>query len=138
MDLLRSEKLEKAVRLRGVIDAKTAFDEADVYVASSLIPQNDPTIYLAAARGLPIVTYQSGSPAADAQLESAGCAVVVPRGENDLLSQALLDLARDRTKLVRMSKQAIEFATANTIDRVHEQRAELAMKCVKEAVFARS
>ncbi len=132
MDVLRSEKIGNAVRLRGVIDPVAAFDDADLFVASSLIPQNDPIIFLAAARALPIVTYQSGTPA-DALLESAGCAMVIPRGENDLLSQALLDLGRDRAKLVEMSKQAIRFASASTIDRVHERRAELAMQCVKSS-----
>lgn len=138
MDVLRAEKLENAVRLRGRIDLTAAFDEADAFVASSLIPQNDPIIYTAAARGLPIVTYQSGSPAADAQLTSAGCAVVVERGDSLRLAQALLDLARDRTKLIEMSRQATEFAYASTIDAVHERRAELALKCVKESSYARS
>lgn len=138
MDVLRAEKLESAVRLRGVVEPTRLFDEADLFVASPLIPQNDPIIYLAAARGLPIVTYQSGSPTADAQLTAAGCGVVVERGDSLRLAQTLLELSRDRARLMDMATQALEFAYASTIDRVHERRAELALQCVKDSVYVRS
>jgi hypothetical protein len=101
-----------------------AFDAADLFVAAPLVPAENPAIYFAAARGLPIVSYRSGS--VDASAESAGAAACVERGETDRLSALLLDLARDRPKLSAMAAAARGWAATVTRDSVHRQRAAIA------------
>ena len=124
MDLIRTEKLESAVRLHGVANpslTRQLIFAADVFISSSLIPSTDPIIFLAVARGLPIVTYQSG--VLDDLLIQANAGLVVPRGETNMLAQVILDLSRDRARVETMSKQAIAWASASSLDAVHRDRA---------------
>ncbi|HEX8323975.1 MAG TPA: glycosyltransferase [Tepidisphaeraceae bacterium] len=98
-------------------------DAADAFIAAPLVPGENPTIYLAAGRGLPIITYQSGP--ADAALTNVGGAVGVERGDKDLLAQALLDLGRDRDRLATLAAAARDWAAGVTRDGVHRARAGL-------------
>lgn len=124
--LLRQHDVEPVVRLLGNPPAAAAMDAADLLLTGGLIPRPIDTIFSAAARGLPMVGYTGQSPG-DA-LSAAGGAVVVPRGEQRLLSQAILDLSRDRGRIVQLSAAARAWAGAATLDAVHRRRAEL-VKC---------
>ena len=125
--LLRSESLEPVIRLLGNPTTPEAtakcFDEADILLAGGLIPRPFDTIFLAAARGLPMVGYAGQSPG-DA-LSAAGGAVTVPRGEQRLLAAAVLDLSRDRDRIVKLSSAARAWASESTLDAVHRKRAAL-------------
>ncbi len=132
MDLIRDEKLEAGVRLHGIANLalqRQLIDSADLLVSSSLVPTTDPIIFLAAARGLPIVTYQSG--VLDDQIIQARAGLIVPRGETNMLAQVILDLSRDRGRVETMSKQAIAWAKASSLDAVHRDRAEKVLKLFK-------
>jgi glycosyltransferase involved in cell wall biosynthesis len=137
MNLLRAEKLEPAVRLHGPVAGERLtmlLDACDVCVIPSLVPGMNPMIYLAAARGLPIVTYQSG--VADARLEAAGAGMIIPRGETAYLSQALLDLSRHRERVATLSTAAHAWASTLTIDAVHRQRAQLVKECLRSGTVS--
>lgn len=107
-----------------------AFDSADLFVAAPLVPTENASIYFAAARGLPILSYRAG--AADALAEAAGAAACVERGEADRLSARLLDLARDRQTLSAMAAAARGWAATVTRDSVHRQRAAIAAALVSQ------
>ena len=103
-------------------------DAGDLLLAAPLVPTENSAIYLAAARGLPIVSYRAGR--ADAQAESAGAAVTVERGAGEGLSTALLELVRDRPKLSAMAAAARGWAATVTRDAVHRERAKLVRRLV--------
>jgi len=58
-------------------------------------------------------------------LSAAGGAVTVPRGEQRLLAAAVLDLSRDRERIVHLSAAARAWAAESTLDAVHRKRAAL-------------
>jgi glycosyltransferase involved in cell wall biosynthesis len=133
MDVLRAEKCESAVRLRGLPSIellRPAMDECDLVAAAALVPGVDQGLELAMARGLGVVTYQRG--ASDRDLQSTNAAVVLPRGETNELAQTLLDLSNDRPRVAALGRAASTHAAAVTLDAVHRRRARL----VKEAVGA--
>lgn len=126
MDLIRDEKLETCVRLLGKITPARhteLFDAADLFASTPLAASNDPIIDSAQARGLPILTYQSGP--RDEDIVRHRCGVVVARGDVNMLAQVLIDLSRNRAELAAMSARAIERAGSLSLDAVHRQRAEL-------------
>jgi glycosyltransferase involved in cell wall biosynthesis len=126
MNLIRDEKLESHVRLLGRITPaqhRDLLDAADLFVSTPLASLSDPIIDLAQARGLPILTYQTGP--RDEDLVRAGCGVVVARGDVNMLAQVLIDLSRNRCELAAMSERAIERAKSLSLDAVHRQRAKL-------------
>ncbi|MBC7784646.1 MAG: glycosyltransferase [Burkholderiales bacterium] len=132
MNLLRDQRLEPAIRLHGRLSGPkltAVLDQADVLAACELIPAIDPIIYLAIARGLPILTYQSG--VLDQRLTDHGAGIVIPRGETDLFAQALLDLATKTAGAAAMSQRAIDLASEKTLDAVHRTRAGLARSLIK-------
>lgn len=96
-------------------------DGADLFVATPLVPTENSAIFLAAARGLPIVSYRAGQ--TDARAEAAGAAVAIERGDGDRLSTALLELVRDRPTLSAMAGAARAWAATVTRDAVHQERA---------------
>ena len=96
-------------------------DDADLFVATPLVPTENSAIFLAAARGLPIVSYRAGQ--ADARAEAAGAAVVMERGDGDRLSTALLELVRDRPTLSAMAGAARAWAATVTREAMHHERA---------------
>ncbi len=133
MNILRDQSLESHVRLHGRLpEGKLIelFDDCDLLAACELIPAFDPIIFLGLARGMPILTYQSGS--LDESIIGRDAGMVVPRGETLHLAQALLDLAANRSRVVTMSKQAIAWARESTLDTIHRTRAGLAMDCVRK------
>ncbi|MGC4031244.1 MAG: hypothetical protein QM754_05790 [Tepidisphaeraceae bacterium] len=104
------------------------FDEADLFVAAPLTPAENPSIFMAAARGLPILTY-AASPT-DAALAQAGGATTIERGDANALSAALIDLCRDREKLAATAESSRGWAAAVTRDAVHRARAALVRSAV--------
>ncbi len=132
MNLIRDEKLESNVRLLGKIDDAgqiALLDDADLLVSSHLVPTRDPIIYLAAARGLPIVMYQGG--VYHDHVVDSDLGQIVPRGEVNLLSQALLDLSRNRPRVQLMSANALAWAKTRSLDAMHRKRAELIRALMK-------
>ena len=111
----------------GRLDA-AAFDTADLFAAAPLVPGENSAVFAAAARGLPIVSYQDG-PATDAVAAAKG-GVCVARGDTDGFAQALLDLARDRGRLPATSVAARDWAAGQTREAVHRRRATLARDSV--------
>lgn len=119
----------KAQRLGGEIVltvgplSPSAVDAADLIMAAPLVPGEIPSIFLAAARGLPMLVYGSG--VLDADLAAHDAAVRVERGNVDRLADALLSATRDRASLARIGRAASVWAAANSRDAVHRRRAAL-------------
>lgn len=106
-----------------------SLDAGDLFVSAPLVPGENPAIFSAAARGLPIVSYWSG--AADHEAADAGGLIGVDRGETDRLSSLLLELSRDRPKLAAMAESARGWAEGVTRDGVHRSRAALVRQAVQ-------
>lgn len=126
IELIRHEKIESHVRLLGPIPKHlypTFLDQADLLVATPLISFFDPTFHLAQARGLPMVTYQTGLP--EEQRLGHGNGLVVPKGDVAMLARVLIDLSRDRAKLAHMSEKAIEQSRAWSLEQAHHTKARL-------------
>jgi len=127
--LVRQHQLEPFVRILGQASLKSAFAIAHVYVAASLVPHADDALPIALANGLTPIIYQGGP--MDSVLTSNDCGVVLPRGETDLLSQALLDAGRDRNRTAERMTRAFELAKTMTVETLHARRAKRAMECIK-------
>lgn len=126
IDLIRQENMESHVRLLGPVPPHVypkILDQADLLVATPLISFFDPIFNLAQARGLPMVTYQTGLP--DEKSLDHGNGLVVPKGDIAMLAQVLIDLSKDRTKLARMSEKAIEQSHARSLEQAHRIKARL-------------
>ncbi|HEY0008697.1 MAG TPA: glycosyltransferase [Tepidisphaeraceae bacterium] len=130
MNVVRSEKIESVVRLHGRLSeasVASAMDHADLLAAAALVPGVEQSFNLAMARGLGVATYQSGEN--DRHLQNSGGALVLPRGETNVLAQTLLDLSRDRKRVIALSEAAAAHAAGVTLDAIHRQRAKLAWEC---------
>lgn len=131
--LAKELNLEPHVRFRGTVpygDALfNAWAEADVMVVTNLTAEISRNVLLAAARGLPLITY--ANPGTDAMLKDADAGWIVPTGDVDALAEAFAAADANRPRLVELLHHARALANTITLDATHRRRAELAATLVK-------
>ena len=118
----KAQRLGAKVTLKASPLSTALLDTADLFMAAPLVPGEIPTIFLAAARGLPMLVYGG---AAAAELAEHRGIVSVERGNVDQLADALISATRDRASLAKVGRAALAWAAANSRDAVHRRRAAL-------------
>jgi len=131
--LAQELQLTDLVRFSGTVPyGQPLFDEwakADIMLVTNLTAEISRNVLLAAARGLPLVTYEN--PGTDALLREHHAAVIVPKGDIEKLACAIADLSRDRAKLIELAENGLRLAKTRTLDATHRRRAELAAQLMK-------
>ncbi|MFT3788167.1 MAG: glycosyltransferase [Tepidisphaeraceae bacterium] len=126
--LIAELNLRDRVRVLGTVaygqQLFDAWGQCDVMVITNLTAEISRNVLLAAARGLPIVTYTN--PGTDAMLTEAGAALITPRADEAKLADAFVEIERDRVKLIPLLDNARLLASSKTLERTHRKRAELA------------
>lgn len=134
IELSRELGLEDHVRVRGVVPyGKVLFDvwaECDLMVITNLTAEISRNTLLAAARGMPIITYQNAG--TDKMLNDAEAGWIVERGNVDALAETFVQACRERQKLVTLLHNARTLAKSITLDNTHRRRAELAAALFKK------
>jgi glycosyltransferase involved in cell wall biosynthesis len=131
-DLAHHEHVEQHVRFLGTVpygpELWQKWDEADVMVITNLTAEISRNVLLAAARGLPIITYTNAG--TDDMLNSADAAIQVPRGDVDRLADAFIDAHRNRKRLAQLAMNGWKLARSKNLDETHRQRATRAAELV--------
>jgi glycosyltransferase involved in cell wall biosynthesis len=131
--LTRELNVDAPVRFRGTVPYGealfNAWAEADVMVVTNLTAEISRNVLLAAARGLPLITY--ANPGTDAMLKDADAGWIVPTGDVNALAEAFVQADANRSRLVQLLHNARTLARTITLDATHRRRAELAAELVK-------
>lgn len=126
--LAASLQLDPHVRFSGTVPyGKPLFDawsDAHVMVITNLTAEISRNVLLAMARGLPLIMY--ANPGTDELIRKSGAGLLVPNGDVDKLTDALLDAASNRGVLSEMAAKGLAFARDNTLNSTHRRRAQLA------------
>ncbi|MBI4781345.1 MAG: glycosyltransferase [Oscillatoriophycideae cyanobacterium NC_groundwater_1537_Pr4_S-0.65um_50_18] len=124
------------VRFLGTVPyGYTLFDllqQAHVMPITNLTAEISRNVLLGMALGLPIILYRN--PGTDALIESTKSGVLVPSGDIDALGASLVHAAQNRQELAQLIRNGLKVAQAQTLERTHVLRAEIAAACVREAV----
>ncbi|HTL28835.1 MAG TPA: glycosyltransferase family 4 protein [Tepidisphaeraceae bacterium] len=125
--------LDSAVRFSGTIPyGPRLFDNwatQHVMVITNLTSEFSRNIILGMARGLPLLTYSNPG---DALVEENNAGLVVPMGDIEKLSEAMLEADKNRERLAPLVAKGVDLARERTLDRCHQRRAELAAECVAQ------
>lgn len=131
--LIKELNLDAHVRVRGAVPYGSqlfdAWRECDVMVVTNLVSELSRNVLLAAARGLPLITY--ANPGSDAMLIAADAGWIVPNGDIDALAEAFVQANANRPRLVELLRNARALARTTTLAQTHRRRAELAAALVK-------
>jgi glycosyltransferase involved in cell wall biosynthesis len=133
---LKSELgLDDIVRVRGTVDYGKplfdAWDECDIMAITNLTAEISRNVLLAAARGMPIVSYTN--PGTDAMLKESKAALLVESGSIEQLAAAFLHLDRNRDQLITLMEAGLSMAGEKTLQRTHERRAQLVKEVMDRA-----
>lgn len=101
-----------------------ALERSDVIVITNLTAEISRNVLLGMARGLPLITYRN--PGTDALIEEHQAGILVPNGDINALSEALLTADRNRQHLAELVTNGLLLAQTKTLEKTHRQRAELA------------
>ncbi|MEX0885038.1 MAG: glycosyltransferase [Phycisphaeraceae bacterium] len=130
--MVRDLGLDDVVRFLGAVPfGQPLFDawaRCDAVVVTNLTDEISRNVLLALGRGLPLITYRN--PGADAMLESADAAWLVPRGDSDALADALQQAHARRDRLAALARHGLVLARRRSLEATHRQRAALAAACV--------
>jgi glycosyltransferase involved in cell wall biosynthesis len=115
--------------------------EHDVLISAEPLddqPQEtfDPTILVAMARGLAVISYERSSSARI--LESNEAATIVPSQNVLLLAQAIIDLQQNRRRLITLAESGWRFAASRTLEATHRRRIELVGRLLRPRTVRRS
>jgi glycosyltransferase involved in cell wall biosynthesis len=122
-------RLDALVRFGGTVPyGKPLFDawaEGHAMIITNLTAEISRNVLLGMARGMPLIAYRN--PGTDELIHRSGAGILVPTGDVDALSAALVQAWRDRESLAGMCEAGVSAARENTLDATHRRRAELAV-----------
>ena len=120
-------KLDGAVRFAGTVPyGKPLFDAWDArhcLVVTNLTSEFSRNLLLGMARGLPLITYDNPG---DGLIAPNGAGVIVPKGNEAALADAIYDAWQDRERLANVAAIALPIARQTTLQSTHARRAALA------------
>ncbi len=126
--------LEEKVRFVGSVpygrELFNWLDQAHIMVITNLTAEISRNILLGMARGLPVMLYRN--PGSDALLEKDNTSILVPSGDINALSAALVEAYHNRTYLAELLANGLALARSITLDETHRRRAELAATCLHD------
>lgn len=103
-------------------------EQAHVLVVTNLTAEISRNVLLGMARGLPLILYRN--PGTDALIENHNAGILVPTGDIDTLSTALVEAHRNRARLAEIVTNSLVLARTKTLEKTHYHRAELAAACI--------
>ncbi|MBW4661311.1 MAG: glycosyltransferase [Drouetiella hepatica Uher 2000/2452] len=101
--------------------------QAHIMVITNLTAEISRNVFLGMALGLPLILYRNSG--TDDLIERSKSGVLVPSGNIEALSQSLVDAAQNRQQLPQLIRNGLKLAQAQTLERTHIHRAEIAAAC---------
>jgi glycosyltransferase involved in cell wall biosynthesis len=92
-------------------------------VVTNLTSEFSRNLLLGMARGLPLITYDNPG---DGLIAPNGAGIIVPKGNEAALAEAIYDVWQDRERLAKVAAIALPIARDTTLQKCHERRAQLA------------
>jgi len=119
--------LSDCVRFRGTIAYGPAlFAEllkSQVMLVTNLTAEISRNVMISMALGLPLIIYRN--PGTDKLVTEHDAGILVDTGNVESLARTLIDVSRDRAKLVRVARNGQRLAEINTLQACHTQRIQL-------------
>lgn len=131
--LTQQLELAQFIRFHGQVPyGASLFDywaKADVMVITNLTSEISRNVFLAMARGLPLVIYRN--PGTDNLIESNQAGILVAANDIDGLANAFHQLAHHREQLIELGNNGLQLVKQHTLENCHRKRAELALSLLK-------
>jgi len=126
--------LDDSVDFRGQVPyGKPLFDiwaSCDAMVITNLTSEISRNTMLSMAHALPLIIYRNEG--TDPMIEAYDAGYLIPRGDIDALSDAFINVAQQREKLVTYCKNGQHAASEHTLDKCHDSRAVLARQLFEQ------